>query len=603
MPLEEIDTRPGGFVWKAYPGQVVEGTWGDGANDFPDGYLAGRTFEVQISDASGVIDTVAADVAANTVTATLTIPAAGRYVVSLWDTTGTPQIATWTALHSDEAAAAPPAGLTVPVQVVTSSITIPIDFHAASAGGDGEGGVTDHGLLTGLGDNDHPQYALVSALTAEAAARAAADTAEATARGNADALLIPLTQKGSASGVAELDGAGKVPSAQLPSFVDDVVEAANFAALPVTGETGKIYVTLDNGLTFRWSGAAYVEISASLALGETSATAYRGDRGKTAFDHSQLVSGNPHAVTKAEVGLSNVDNTSDANKPVSAAQQAALDAIVNGQVFTGEVEAPTVRANGQTGATEDRILSGGTASGPPASGTWVAGQVSIDDTGALYFCTVGGTPGTWVDKYGAAIAALPELAAVFPVELDVVTDPTEASFSLADVFVRRLFNATPTAAVSGTGPTSMLTSTYTMPADTVAVGDVLEIQVWGTTGNNVGGNQTDTIRIKWGASNLWTSGALTFANAGAATYPWFISMTMRLTSTAGGTWDPYGTMVVGPVTGGAATLHRIAPGTQVAYTPSGVGSAIDFTSAHDTASGAMLTTCRAFTVRRIPAGS
>jgi len=524
MPLEEIDTRPGGFVWKAYPGQVVEGTWGDGANDFPDGYLAGRTFEVQISDASGVIDTVAADVAANTVTATLTIPAAGRYVVSLWDTTGTPQIATWTALHSDEAAAAPPAGLTVPVQVVTSSITIPIDFHAASAGGDGEGGVTDHGLLTGLGDNDHPQYALVSALTAEAAARAAADTAEATARGNADALLIPLTQKGSASGVAELDGAGKVPSAQL-------------------------------------------------------------------------------AVTKAEVGLSNVDNTSDANKPVSAAQQAALDAIVNGQVFTGEVEAPTVRANGQTGATEDRILSGGTASGPPASGTWVAGQVSIDDTGALYFCTVGGTPGTWVDKYGAAIAALPELAAVFPVELDVVTDPTEASFSLADVFVRRLFNATPTAAVSGTGPTSMLTSTYTMPADTVAVGDVLEIQVWGTTGNNVGGNQTDTIRIKWGASNLWTSGALTFANAGAATYPWFISMTMRLTSTAGGTWDPYGTMVVGPVTGGAATLHRIAPGTQVAYTPSGVGSAIDFTSAHDTASGAMLTTCRAFTVRRIPAGS
>lgn len=70
-------------------------------------------------------------------------------------------------------------------------------------------------------------------------------------------------QKGVAGGYASLDGTGKVPSAQLPSFVDDVIEAANFAALPGTGETGKIYVTLDNNKTYRWSGSAYVEISAS----------------------------------------------------------------------------------------------------------------------------------------------------------------------------------------------------------------------------------------------------------------------------------------------------------------------------------------------------
>lgn len=133
------------------------------------------------------------------------------------------------------------------------------------------------------------------------------------------------SQKGSASGLAELDGSGKVPSAQLPSFVDDVIEAANFAALPATGETAKIYVTLDNNKTYRWSGSAYVEISESLALGETSTTAYRGDRGKTAYDHSQLVSGNPHAVTKSDVGLPNADNTSDLAKPISTATQAALD--------------------------------------------------------------------------------------------------------------------------------------------------------------------------------------------------------------------------------------------------------------------------------------
>ena len=130
---------------------------------------------------------------------------------------------------------------------------------------------------------------------------------------------------GAANGLAELDGTGKVPSSQLPSFVDDVVDYANLAAFPVTGESGKIYIALDSNLTYRWSGSVYVEISPSLALGETSASAYRGDRGKIAYDHSQLTSGNPHNVTKSDVGLSNCDNTSDANKPISSATQTALD--------------------------------------------------------------------------------------------------------------------------------------------------------------------------------------------------------------------------------------------------------------------------------------
>lgn len=109
------------------------------------------------------------------------------------------------------------------------------------------------------------------------------------------------SQKGAANGLAELDSGGLVPTAQLPSYVDDVIEAANFAGLPGTGATGKIYVTLDDNKTFRWSGSAYVEISASLALGETSSTAYRGDRGKTAYDHSQVTSGNPHGTTDADI--------------------------------------------------------------------------------------------------------------------------------------------------------------------------------------------------------------------------------------------------------------------------------------------------------------
>ena len=70
-------------------------------------------------------------------------------------------------------------------------------------------------------------------------------------------------QKGAAGGYAPLDGTGKVASTYLPSYVDDVLEFANLAAFPVTGETGKMYVVLDTNKVYRWSGSAYVEISGS----------------------------------------------------------------------------------------------------------------------------------------------------------------------------------------------------------------------------------------------------------------------------------------------------------------------------------------------------
>lgn len=86
---------------------------------------------------------------------------------------------------------------------------------------------------------------------------------------------------------------GVVPSSQLPSYVDDVLEFATLANFPATGETGKIYIATNTNVTYRWSGSTYVEISASLALGTTSTTAYRGDFGNTAYVHSQTI-GNPH---------------------------------------------------------------------------------------------------------------------------------------------------------------------------------------------------------------------------------------------------------------------------------------------------------------------
>lgn len=93
-----------------------------------------------------------------------------------------------------------------------------------------------------------------------------------------------LSQKGSPNGIAQLDQSGKVPASQLPSYVDDVLECVDLNTFPAEGESSKIYVALDTNLTYRWSGSAYVEISQSLALGETASTAFPGDRGKAIED-------------------------------------------------------------------------------------------------------------------------------------------------------------------------------------------------------------------------------------------------------------------------------------------------------------------------------
>ena len=141
---------------------------------------------------------------------------------------------------------------------------------------------------------------------------------------------------GIANGIATLDNSGKVPSTQLPSYVDDVLEYSSSTAFPSIGESGKIYVDTNSNKSYRWSGSMYVEISKSLSLGTTSSTAYRGDLGannanniatlQSYFDsgiakeasrvsHS-LTAGNKVynggadiTINKADLGLGNVENT------------------------------------------------------------------------------------------------------------------------------------------------------------------------------------------------------------------------------------------------------------------------------------------------------
>ena len=209
---------------------------------------------------------------------------------------------------------------------------------------------------------------------------------------------IASTLKGTANGVAELDANGLVPSSQLPSYVDDVIEGYYYNSkfykesthtTEIIGETGKVYVDVSTNITYRWSGSAYVAIGSDLALGETSSTAYRGDRGKVAYDHSQSAhartdatkteasstngnikidgsevtvythpSGtNPHGTTKSDVGLGNVGNF----KAVSTEASQGLSSTEQSNARTNIGAGTSSLTLGETGTTAYRGDRGKTA--------------------------------------------------------------------------------------------------------------------------------------------------------------------------------------------------------------------------------------------------
>lgn len=104
---------------------------------------------------------------------------------------------------------------------------------------------------------------------------------------------------------------GTIAAANLPSYVDDVLEYASFSNFPTEGESGKIYTALDTNKIYRWGGSAYVVISETIALGTTHSTAGYGDESRAAYNHSTST-GNPHKTTKTDLGLGNVENKSSA---------------------------------------------------------------------------------------------------------------------------------------------------------------------------------------------------------------------------------------------------------------------------------------------------
>ena len=242
-----------------------------------------------------------------------------------------------------------------------------------------------------------------------------ADKPVSTAQQTALDAKISTSQKGVAGGVAELDANGKVPVSQIPGAVDEIIEGYLYNGSfyydvahtqVITPEAGKIYVDLTQNKTYRWSGSVYTEISASLALGETSSTAFYGDKGKTAYDHAMAkgaafasglykitTNSEGHvtaavAANKADIGLGNVDNTSDADKPVSTAQQQAVNASVaaanRAEAARDDVLGMTVSASGLLEGSNPTVsfVQGNMHFGIPKGDTGDPGPISPVMTGA-----------------------------------------------------------------------------------------------------------------------------------------------------------------------------------------------------------------------------
>lgn len=182
---------------------------------------------------------------------------------------------------------------------------------------------------------------------------------------------VDSSQVGVANGVASLDASGHVPASQLPSYVDDVVEVADFDDLPVEGETGKIYVTIDNNKIYRWSGSVYIEIVASpgstdeVAEGSSNlyfttarARAAVSASGDLAYDdETGVFSYTTPEVTKADVGLGDVENYGVATSGEAAAME------VNNKYMTPARVKESLEAIGFTEDNGDWTLDQGVLGG------------------------------------------------------------------------------------------------------------------------------------------------------------------------------------------------------------------------------------------------
>jgi hypothetical protein len=224
-------------------------------------------------------------------------------------------------------------------------------------------------------------------------------------------LEAALAGKQAAGDYATLDGSGRVPSSQLPSYVDDVIEYTNLAGFPATGEVGKLYVDRSTNKVYRWSGSTYVEISASPgstdAVPEGSVNLYHTTQRAAAAAPVQSVAGQTGTITltQSDVGLGsvpNVDATARANHTGTQTASTISDFATEAAKY-----GPVTSVNGQTGAV---TVSGGGGGGGAASVSYDYATTSAlpatGDAGLLYCTTDNGQLWRWTGSVYAEVGPL-----------------------------------------------------------------------------------------------------------------------------------------------------------------------------------------------------
>ena len=297
---------------------------------------------------------------------------------------------------------------------------------------------------------------------------------------SADVGALASSLKGSANGLAELDSSGKVPAAQLPSYVDDVLEGYYYNSKfykdsshtsEITGETGKIYMDLATNKIYRWSGSAYAVVSETLALGETSSTAYRGDRGKTAYDHSQAAHAPSNAERNIIIGIQKNGTAlaADANRQINITVPTKTSDLSNDNGFI--TSSGTAAKAGQLTTSQ------------PIDGVAFNGSAPV--THYADCSTAAGTAAKTVSLAGFSLAAGARITVKF-----TVTNTA----------------ASPTLNVSSTGAKPIVYRGSAIPTGYLAANRVYEFVYDGTNWNLIGDINTDTNTTYVAGTGLSLSG-------------------------------------------------------------------------------------------------
>ena len=309
-------------------------------------------------------------------------------------------------------------------------------------------------------------------VTVDAKGRVTAGTNPTTLAGYGITDAVASSTLGAANGVATLDASGLVPASQLPSYVDDVLEYANFAALPATGESGKIYVTQDTNKIYRWSGSAYIEISPVAGNSDTATKLATARTIAASGDASWSVSFDGSGDVTAALTLANSGATAGTYRSVTVDAKGRVTAGTNPTTLSG-YGITDAAPSSHVGAT-------GTAHG--AATTSVAGFMSAADktkldgvaTGANNYVhpTTDGSlhvPATGTTNSGKALVAGATAGSFAWTTLDLSYLP--------DASVKKSVRAATTANIT-------LSATQTIDGIALAVGDRVLVKDQTTTAQN-----------------------------------------------------------------------------------------------------------------------